>query len=136
MTRRIIHLLAIALACAGAAGCGRPEERRLAKQIERELGVELADRASLLASEEYGWAEEGGDRALLGLAREDCARVKGRLGEPAAPDSSSGYTRMFASRGLRPARVAARFSQNPHGDHRHYVLDPASCTLYREAHFE
>ena len=119
-----------------AVGCGRLQARRVAGAVEAELGIELRQRPALLALETYGWAEEGGDRALLQLGRDDCVRVAARLGTPERADSTAEYARLLGTRHRPPTVVVSRFTQNAHGDHRHYVLDPSSCALYRLAHFE
>jgi len=120
--------------CIVLVGCDYFEARRVVSQSENELGIHFLDSPAMLQSESYGWAEEGGDRALLRLSAADCTQVSSRLKEigPVGIDSS----RMFAVAGIEPTRVRRKFEMNQHGDTRQYELDEASCVLFRDAYFE
>lgn len=128
-------LLAIS-SCVCIAACDAFEERRLREQIEIDLELKLSGTPKLLASEGYGWAEEGGDKALLRLAQEDCGLLSKVLGRPIRPSAKAGYLSMFHAHGFTPERVQLHWSQNAHMDYKSYALDVSSCTLYRQAHFE
>lgn len=123
------------MSCLVLVSCGHYEGRRLSSQTEKDLGVHFSVQPILLRSESYGWAEEGGDRALLQLEAVDCVQVGKRLDEEApilGPESS----RMFAALGVTPGHIRRRFEMNEQGDTREYELDESSCVLFRQAHFE
>jgi len=109
---------------------------RLRSQTEADLRIVFAETPELIDTESYGWAEEGGDRSLLRLHDTDCARVAEVLKVVEAVDEWSEYHRMFRAEGFRPRTVRVQHWMNSHGDTKDYVLDQASCVLYRDAFFE
>ena len=109
---------------------------RLRTQTEADLRIVFAEPPDILDTESYGWAEEGGDQALIRLHNADCAKVADVLQVVEAADEWSDYYRMFRLEDLKPSTVRVQRWMNSHGDFKLYVLDQASCVLYREAFFE
>jgi hypothetical protein len=109
---------------------------RLLTQIEADLGIVFVESPEIMETESYGWAEEGGDRALVQLHSADCAKVAVVLLVVETADELSEYHEMFRLEGLEPSTVRVRHTMNDHGDFKHFVLDQASCVLYWEAFFE
>lgn len=133
---RVCRHAAVGALLVVVGACELVERQRLGDAVEAELGIVVDGPTALLATETYGWAEEGGDRSLLRLHPRDCAAARRALGQPMAADTPSGYAGMFATIGIHPRVVVRRFTMNEHGDYRDVVLDPSSCVLYWEAHFE
>lgn len=73
---------------------------------------------------------------MLQNASVDCEKFKRLLFDTEPADPHSDYFRMFKNEGMMPAVVKTKHWENDHGDFKHYVLDPMSCVLYREAFFE
>ena len=131
-----VALLGI-FAVASLLGCDLIfEERRLKGQTESDLEMTFVDPPKLLENESFGWAEEGGDRALLKIASQDCIKLGEILSDRELIDATSDYFRMFQAEELTPSNIRSKYWKNQHGDSKHYVLETESCVLYREAFFE
>jgi uncharacterized protein (DUF2249 family) len=112
------------------------EPKRLKEQTEIDLNMTFAALPELLSNESFGNFEEGGDRALLRIADHDCTKLNTILEHTEPAEVSSEYLRMFKNEGFTPSVLKTKYWINQHGDSKHYVLDFASCVLYREAFFE
>ena len=112
------------------------ETRRLRGQIESNLGITLTDIPKSTQRENYAWAEEGGDRALLLLNKEDCVAVSQAMTGEEMVNENSEYIIMFKVQGYTPASVRTQRNINEHGDSTSYALDISTCILYRVVHNE
>ena len=114
------------------------ESRRLRGQIENNLNITLSKVPEIIYRETYGWAEEGGDIALLWLNKQDCKEVsKNMSGEEMSRETGVfGYYETFKKKNMQPVSVQTWDARNDHGDFTIYALDRPNCILYRRFHYE
>ena len=112
------------------------EVRRLQGQIEKNLNLKSLELSELIDRESYGWAEEGGDKALLLFSPYACKAISAVMTGAEKSTERSEYFGMFAKNNLNPVYVKTWFESNTHGDFTYYALDEASCNLYRRYHYE
>jgi hypothetical protein len=112
------------------------EEHRLHEQIELNLGISLSEVPKSIHRENYGWAEEGGDKALLALNKSDCLAVSLTMTAEEAGSEYSEFMDMFKANGYSPKSLKTWRYTNTHGDFTHYALDASNCILYRVHHYE
>ena len=84
------------------------EVRRLRSQIEQNLAIELSEHPQLIDRESYGWAEEGGDKALLRLKEQDCIIVAKAMTVMGVKPEMLRYFEMFSKNNIRPDRVSIK----------------------------
>jgi len=112
------------------------EVRRLRSQVELNLKLQLSELPKLIDRESYGWAEEGGNKALLALNRQDCIAISNVMTNSENSHKKSEYFDMYEKNSVRPNNVKTWFKINEHGDSTRYALDEKSCYLYRIYHYE
>jgi hypothetical protein len=112
------------------------ETRRLRNQIELNLGITLTEIPKSIHRESYGWAEEGGDKALLLLNAADCRVVSQAMTGEEVVNVHSEYMASFKIQNYTPATVRTWRSTNERGDSTSYALDASTCILYRVHHYE
>ena len=112
------------------------EVRRLKGQIEINLGISFKSLPVLIFRENYGWAEEGGDNALLKISSEDCVSIVNIFPLEELSNEFSEYSKIFKKNGLSPKVVKTWHMANDHGDFTFYAIDKESCILYRQHHSE
>lgn len=112
------------------------EERRLHSQIEKNLELQLSEIPDLIDREKYGWAEEGGDKALLALNRQDCKIISSAMTDSEKYYEESEYYDIFNRNNLNPNSLKTWRNSNAHGDYTSYALDESTCNLYRRYHYE
>ncbi|MEH6471209.1 MAG: hypothetical protein V7752_08165 [Halopseudomonas sp.] len=112
------------------------EVRRLKDQVEKNLKLSSIELPELIDRETYGWAEEGGDKALLLLSPLACTSISSVMTGSEESNGKSEYSDMFARNKLNPSIVKTWFKSNAHGDFTYYALDEKSCSLYRRYHYE
>ena len=122
--------------CALVASCSYIENQRLVSNTSKDLDIKFSSTPKVLQKEDYGWAEEGGDRAIMQLANTDCTNVAGKLNVVSFTPDLSDFERLLKMQSKTIGEVKFRSSMSEHGDLLIYALDIKSCVLYRMAHFE
>ena len=130
------YRLLIFLAVPFLAACSLYEKARIVDRTETELAHPFAHSPSVLLHKSYGGLEEGGDVSLLKLGDSDCAALRQNFvqTQPLRPETREYDT--FRQLDLAPATVYVRQWTDKAGADTTYLLDNASCVLYRQAHFE
>lgn len=111
------------------------EVRRLRGQIEQNLELQLSELPSLIDRENYGWVEDGGDKALLKLGSQDCIAISMKMTGSEKSHEKSAYFEMFNRNNIVPSYLKIRFISNAQGDSTNYALDENTCHLYRSYHY-
>lgn len=112
------------------------EVRRLHSQIEKNLEIKLTELPKLIDRENYGWAEEGGDKVLLSLNSQDCLTISRAMTDAKKYHENSEYHEIFNRNNIYPSNLKTWFKLNSHGDFTNYALDESMCNLYRRYHYE
>ena len=116
--------------------CSYLENERLVSNTSKDLGIKFSSTPKILLTEEYGWAEEGGDRTIMQLAKKDCTNVAEKLGAVAFSPDLSDFERLLKTQSKKLGEVKLQSSMSEQSDLLVYALDVKSCVLYRMAHFE
>ena len=112
------------------------EARRLKNRIESDFNISLQIVPEIIGREDYGWAEEGGDMALLKLSEKDFDIISKYLLKTDSINKNSDYYEMFQKYKITPLSALEYRIFNPHGDFTIYVLDIGSHILFIENHYE
>lgn len=112
------------------------ESRRFRSEIEENLDLQLFEVPEILDRENYGWAEEGGNRALLKLNELDCTDISKAMKRLKTGNGRAGYIEFFNKNNLNPRKLITWYKSNTHGDFTNYALDDEACILYRRYHYE
>ena len=119
-----------------STGCSLYEENRIVNRTETEIERAFVNTPDVLLRNSYGGLEEGGDVALLKLSNLDCSALRQNFKQtrPVQPRTREYGT--FRQLDLSPSTVYFRYWTDNAGADTDYLLDDASCVLYRQAHFE
>lgn len=112
------------------------EARRLKGVIEQDFALKSIDLPELMYRENYGWAEEGGDRSLMLLSPKTCTALSLVMTGVEAPNVNSDYLPVFSRNKVTPVFVKTWRNSDGQGDSVFYALDEESCNLYRRYHYE
>ncbi len=116
------------------ASCGG-EADRTANALQRSIGFRPAS-LDVFWSEEYGWAEEGGEVTAAKLLKSDCVQIASKLSREPFFMPGDLEKDAFAAAGLRPNEILRRHVLEQNGDTVEVMLEPKSCTLVVRAHYE
>lgn len=130
------HRFLIFLVIPLLAACSFFEKVRIVDRTETELERPFLDSPEVLLRNSYGGLEEGGEVALLKLSDRDCSALRENLMQtrPVRPNTREYDT--FRQISITPITVYFRHWTDNDGADTSYLLDAASCVLYRQAHFE
>lgn len=117
-------------------GCEFMKESRISTQISSDFSVELSEGSNLILYEDFGWAEEGGYNSLLQLSRKDCAQLIGKIDSTINVNPNSTYFEFFTKQGVKLENAQYAWIENGYLNYRKYVLEPSSCILFIQYHFE
>jgi hypothetical protein len=112
------------------------ESKRLHTQIEKNFGISLKAKPELLEYINYGWAEEGGDKALLILAINDCEAIASIMKKENMHMTGSNWNEMFQANSIETKSVITWGTVTPKNSSLFYALSQSNCVLYRHYHYE
>ena len=118
------------------AGCSLYEETRIVDRTEKELARNFATTPDVLSRSTYGGLEEGGDVALIKLSDSDCSALRHDFAQTRQVQPNTREYDTFRNLDLTPSTVSFGHWTDNAGADTVYLLDNASCVLYRQAHFE
>jgi hypothetical protein len=110
--------------------------KRLKNQIQMNLKVVIKNEVELIASNNYGWSEEGGDRALLKFKDKDCQTILNAMTNNEKVSKTSMYYQMFNKYNIDSKFVKSWYHRNKLGDFTKYAFDSNKCILFRQYHYE
>lgn len=118
------------------SGCESMRESRINTQISNDFSVELSEQPDLLLYEDFGWAEEGGYNSLLQLSRKDCVQLTGKIDSTINVNPNSTYFEFFTKQGVKLENAQYAWIEDGYLNYRKYVLEPSSCILFIQYHYE
>ena len=130
MTHR--WFLAVLTAAFVLSGCDAIENSRVRSLVKQELGLPSSDGLSIVRREDWGFANRGGDVALIQLDRGTCRRVASSLSRETPINQKSHYYKLHKAQGLKAQFVRTKSLRNMAGLPVNYALDQSSCILARE----